>query len=409
MNFRPMNSNTCARHCGASRAAGFTLVEFMVAMAMFVVLGGAVLEMFAKQAPYFTRQQNLVGINIAMQNAVSQLQVDLVNAGTGYYPGTIISSWPIGVTIQNQLSTNPACNVPATYTYTATCFDSLNILTLNPNAQPAHPTDSTGAGFPANCSLLTDSLTAPTAGNRTLYIQPYSIAGNTPAQNLTATAAAFSQGDQLLLVTSSPGGSHGTVGPQGVSSAASSNGILVNSIVLTGAPVVGANYVGLPYYSSGLIMNDPLQISTQYSTNLGYYFCPQDWVMKLEPTIYSVDSSNPQDPKLTRKFGNNPADTIAEQIIGFKVGASTWNPNASADRLTYSFYSQNSATATAPTPMGYANDFEEVRSVRVSLIGRTNPNPDPTYTFRNTFDGGPYQVVDANVVINPRNITMNSH
>jgi hypothetical protein len=47
--------------------------------------------------------------------------------------------------------------------------------------------------------------------------------------------------------------------------------------------------------------------------------------------------------------------------------------------------------------------------VRVSLIGRTNPNPDPTYTFRNTFDGGPYQVVDANVVINPRNITMNSH
>jgi type II secretory pathway pseudopilin PulG len=409
MNFRPMNSNTCARHCGASRAAGFTLVEFMVAMAMFVVLGGAVLEMFAKQAPYFTRQQNLVGINIAMQNAVSQLQVDLVNAGTGYYPGTIISSWPIGVTIQNQLSTNPACNVPATYSYTATCFDTLNILTLNPSTPPAHPTDITGGGTASNCSLTTDSPTAPTAGNRTLYIQPNVIAGDTVAQELTATAAGYGQGDQLLLVTSSPGGSHGTIGPQGVSSAASSNGILVNSIVLTGPPAIGAKYVALPYYSAGLIQNDPLQISTQYSTNLGYYFCSQDWVMKLEPTVYSVDSSDPQDPKLTRKFGNNAADTIAEQIIGFKVGASTWNPNASADQLTYSFYSMNSPTATAPTPTGYTNDFEEVRSVRVSLIGRTNPNPDPTYTFRNTFDGGPYQVVDANVVINPRNITMNGH
>jgi prepilin-type N-terminal cleavage/methylation domain-containing protein len=294
MNFRSKNSKSCRPPRG-NRAAGFTLIEFMVAMAMFVVLGGAVLEMFAKQAPYFTRQQNLVGVNIAIQNAVSQLQVDLVNAGTGYYPGTIISSWPIGVTVQNQLSTNPACNVAATFTYTATCFDTLNILTLNPNTVPAHPTDPSGGGTASNCSDLTDSLTAPTAGTRTLYILPNIIAGDTLAQELTATAAGFSQGDQLLLVTSSPGGSHGTIGPQGISSAASSNGILVNSIVLTGAPVVGANSVGLLYHSTGLIMNDNLYISTQYSTNLGYHYCPQDWVMKLEsPSRSSVSRLAPQ-------------------------------------------------------------------------------------------------------------------
>jgi hypothetical protein len=121
-----------------------------------------------------------------------------------------------------------------------------------------------------------------------------------------------------------------------------------------------------------------------------------------------VDVSNPQDPKLVRQVGTNPADTIAEQIIGFKVGAATWAPNIAngsfADTLTYSFYSQNAATASPP---GYSGDYEQVRSVRVSLIGRTTPNPDPTYTFRNMFDGGPYQVVDATVVINPRNITMN--
>jgi len=61
------------------------------------------------------------------------------------------------------------------------------------------------------------------------------------------------------------------------------------------------------------------------------------------------------------------------------------------------------------TTQDYQSDFALIRSVRVSLIARTNPNPDPSYTFRNTFDGGPYQVVNATVVINPRNMTMNGN
>jgi len=388
--------NSIDRSPGASGTAGFSLVEFLIAMAIFIVLSGAILDMFSKQAPYFTRQQNLAAINIAMQNAISQLQLDLVNAGTGYYPGVVISSWPIGVTIVNQSSSAGACNDPSTFTYTAACFDTLNILTLNPNVLPSHPTDNTGGTNTANCSTLNSS--------------PFYIQANA-GQTLAQTAAGFNKGDQVLLVTASGGGSHSTVGPNGVSSTASSNGVQVNSFVLTAAPTVGTNYVALaftpiasPASTSDPYLNDPLSISTVNSTNLGYYFCPQDWVMKLEPTTYSVDVSNPQDPKLVRTFGNNPPDTIAEQIIGFKVGGATWNPSASADRLTYSFYAQNSTTAS---PSGYGSDFELIRSVRVSLIGRTNPNPDPSYTFRNTFDGGPYQVVDATVVINPRNITMN--
>jgi hypothetical protein len=103
---------------------------------------------------------------------------------------------------------------------------------------------------------------------------------------------------------------------------------------------------------------------------------------------------------------NGVTDIIAEQIIGFKVGAATWIPAASTSTLTYSFYARNSSTSTPP---GYGSNFELVRSVRATLIGRTNPNLDPTYTFRNTFDGGPYQVVDATVVINPRNLTMNGN
>ena len=115
--------------------AGFTLIELLVAMAMFLVIGGATFSMFAKNAPLFTQQQNTAALNIALQNVVSQMQLDLVNAGTGYYPGMLLPSWPTGVTIINQVPTT-ACNVAATYTYTAACFDTLNILAINPSTPP---------------------------------------------------------------------------------------------------------------------------------------------------------------------------------------------------------------------------------------------------------------------------------
>jgi prepilin-type N-terminal cleavage/methylation domain-containing protein len=385
--------NLNRRRGNPRKNAGFTLVEFLVAMAMFLVVGGSVLALFAQHAPYFTRQQNLAAVNIAMQNAVAQMQLDLANAGTGYYPGAVISSWPIGVTIRNQPSGQGACNVAATYTYTATCFDTLNILTINPNVQPAHPTDSTGNTASGTCSNIASS---------PFYIQPNS--GQTPTQ----TAAGFNTGDQVLLITTG-GGTHGVQGPTGGNTSTASSGTLVNSFVLSGPPQVGANFVALPFApASGgnLWTNDPLSISDSDSTNLGAAFCTADWVMKLEPTTYQIDVSNPQDPKLTRTFGSNAPDTIAEQIIGFKVGAAIWLPQQSTSSLTYSFYGQNLSSAT---PAGYGKNFELVRSVRVTMIGRTTPNPDPTYTFRNTFDGGPYQVIDASVVINPRNLTMNNN
>ena len=114
--------------------------------------------------------------------------------------------------------------------------------------------------------------------------------------------------------------------------------------------------------------------------------------MKLQPTTYTVDISNPQDPKLERIRAGN-TDIIAEQVIGFKVGATKWNDT---DSERYYF-----------NPGEYLRDPTLVRSVRVSLIGRTTPTPDPTYTFRNAFDQGPYQVVGATVVVNPRNMSMN--
>ena len=163
--------------------------------------------------PYFTRQQNLAGLNIAMQDAVAQMQLDLGNAGTGYYPGALISSWPIGVTINNQPSGAGACNDATTFTYTAACFDTLNILSINQNVSPAHPTNATGGTASTICSNITSS---------PFYIQP--MAGQTPAQ----TAANFTTGDQVLLITTG-GGTHGVTGPTGGNSASASSGTLVNS------------------------------------------------------------------------------------------------------------------------------------------------------------------------------------
>jgi hypothetical protein len=361
-------------------------------MAIFMVIGGAVLSLFAKHAPYFNRQQNLVAVNLAVQAAVSQIQIDLANAGTGYYPGSVIAPWPIGVTISNQPSGASACNNATTFTYTSACFDTLNILAINPNVSPSHPSNSAGSTASTACSNIASS---------PFYIQPN--AGQTLAQ----TAAGFNAGDQVLLITTG-GGSHGVQGPTGGNSATASSGTLVNSFVLSGAPTVGSNYVALPFTAasgSNLYTNDPLNISTANSTNLGGAFCAADWVMKLAPTTYYVDVTTPSNPTLMRQQ-NGTVDAVADQIIGFKVGAATWMPASSTSTLTYSFYGQNSSGATPP---GYGSNFELVRSVNVTLIARTTPNPDPTFTFRNTFDGGPYQIVDATVVVNPRNLTMNSN
>jgi prepilin-type N-terminal cleavage/methylation domain-containing protein len=340
------------------RPAGFTMIELMVSVALFIVIGGAAFGLFSQHAPLFTRQQNLTGLNITMRNAVAQMQMDIVNAGTGYYPGTNFPDWPIGITIQN----NPAstsCFNSATHTYTATCFDTLNVIAMDPTTPPSHPSD-----IGSNCVSTTSSV----------------LFANPPTGITAATLASdFHSGDQVLLVKSD--------GSQMTTTILSKDGkVSGGKVQLQHNPTAGDG--------SNLSSDDPLGITTNPSNKLGTSFCTNDWIMKLAPVTYAVDATDPTDPKLTRKQ-NGSIDVIAEQVIGFKVGATIWNSASNTSSAFYSFDASN-----------YAYNYSLIRSVRLSMIGRTAPNQSGGSSFQNSFDQGNYQIQAISIAVNPRNLSM---
>src|ERR1041385_8740025 len=334
---------------------GFSLVELMVAMAIFLVVGGAAVELAKKHVPLFAEQQSQTGLNLAMRNGVAQMQIDVVNAGTGYYQGVNIPSWPIGITILNS-APGTGCFDAATNTYTSTCFDTLNVIAMDQNTPPSNPSD-----LGANCVSTTSS---------SLFVTPVG------ATTLAQLAADFHTGDQILVVKS--------------------DGSQMTTTILTSDGLVSGGKVKLEHNPTGAdgtnsIALDPLALTNSADSNkLGTQFCNTDWVLKIAPITYSVDASDPTDPKLIRTQGGQPS-VIADQIIGFKVGASIWN--GTTDN-TYSFDAAS-----------YNHDWSLIRSVRVSMIGRT-PS-DLGSSFRNNFDGGPYKIQSISVVINPRNLSMN--
>jgi prepilin-type N-terminal cleavage/methylation domain-containing protein len=372
---------------------GFTILELLVATLIFLVIAAAALGLFSAQQPLMNRQQNASGLNIAMRNTVAQMQLDMVNAGTGYYPGTNIPDWPIGVTIVNSNPASP-CNTPATFSYSAACFDQVNVIAADPNTPAAHP-DNGGFAFNGTDCIVTTA--SP--------IYAYPPAGTTAA----ALASDYHNGDQLLLVdaanskitTIQLSGMTGTGGTATTFTAAGATGV---KLTFNPTNADGTNTAA----------NDPLSITTclvstlpcpaaSLNPKLNTSFCSTDWILRLAPITYQVDTSVPADPKLVRVQAG-VASTLAEQVIGFKVGAVAWN--ATSDAIPYSYNAPNTSTAT---PAGYSNMWWLIRSVQVSLIARTTPVTDPTYTYRNAFDGGPYEIESELAVVNPRNMSMNNN
>jgi prepilin-type N-terminal cleavage/methylation domain-containing protein len=338
---------------------GFSLIELTVAMTMFLVVGGAAVSLIKSHQPLFGAQQSQVGLNLSLRNSVAQMQNDVENAGTGFYQGVDLPAFPFGVMVSNNSAGSTNCYDPTTHTYGPTCFDSFTVVSIDNSIPLAHPA--------APCS--------PVPNSSTLFIQPQD-----PLISVGTLAGDFHNGDNILIVSGD-------------------GSTMVDTILTKDGTVSGGNThldhnptgTGTTQVDAGLFNND-LNSNNKILQN----FCSNDWVLRIQTIKYSVDASNPANPKLMRTTSGGSSDIVAEQIIGFKVGA--YNDVTSS-------YSYNSSNQSTDNPPGYNNDWTQVRSLRISVIGRSNPVGDPT--FQNKFDQGNYYVESAAVVINPRNLSMN--
>ena len=88
-------------------------------------------------------------------------------------------------------------------------------------------------------------------------------------------------------------------------------------------------------------------------------------------------------------------DVVTDQVVGFRIGVSLWNQLTATSSEAYNFDAST-----------YGFDYTLIRSVRLMLIGRTRPNFEASYRFRNDFDQGPYQIQPVSLVVNPRNLSL---
>jgi hypothetical protein len=170
---------------------------------------------------------------------------------------------------------------------------------------------------------------------------------------------------------------------------------------------------------SNTLANDPLNISacsgttpcppaTVTTSQLTDKFCGTDYILKLSPITYQVNSTNTtngvQNPILTRTQ-NGTTSTVMEQVLGFKAGGAVWHsPDPANVDITYYNYDASSYTLTPGSTGANAYNFADLTSVRVSVIGRTTPSSTNNYVYQNAFDGGRYQVQGMAMVVNPRNM-----
>jgi prepilin-type N-terminal cleavage/methylation domain-containing protein len=433
---------------------GFSLLELLVAMGVFLTVSAVSFTLFAKHQALLSAEQLTVGLNIGLRNALSQIQLDVVNAGDGLILGQNVPAWPVGVTIMNTNPTPAQCFAASTYNaegvmtsppvYQNACFDQLNVILADRTTPPLQPQTAAGGSintdtgpntFYACAGLINNGVCTPNS-----IINP---ATNTPFTPTTLAAKFITSpavnADQLLFVKGCAGGAHPNPNISAVTSGtatANSSGCqfttarLVSVAAASSPPAPSTNYIVItfgqtqspgplnspnppspPYAGSNIqcANSPPSTCNDQYNmtacngvgscftsyTALTDTFGPGDFVVRLAPITYSVDASNPQDPKLMRTQAG-VQNVVMDQVIGFKVGATLWNNNN-----TSTFQYNYDAANYFPIPY----DYSLIRSIRVSIIGRTQPNP--TNPYQNPFDKGPYQIRGNSIIVDPRNLTMN--
>jgi len=385
-----------------ARQHGFSLMELLVAMTIFGIVAGASVSLYNKHVPLFTQQQNQTAVNIALRNVAAELQMDMANAGVGYYKTTSDTALPVGVVV------NPGtgnCYNPATQTYGAGCFDTVSIISVDPNTTPAFVTDPGNGGQQAPGLACKGQQNVPSSfggqvpNSSTLFVMPDPNSTTTVQQ----LAASYNAGDVVLITD---GQNYVTVVLTQNGQAAGANGVKLNHNPSAGGKYTNsvnqAQYLDDYYNLNYAISNNNANNGAFFGSNkIGTSFCDTAWVFKVSATTYGVDLSNPNDPTLVRSVNNGHPQVIADQIIGFKVGVWALDNVAQAQ----------GQPVPSQTPGWYYDtttyDLNTVQGVRISVVGRTNPSTGYAAGFRNTLDNGRYKIEAASIVVDPRNLSMN--
>jgi prepilin-type N-terminal cleavage/methylation domain-containing protein len=410
------------RHARAQR--GFSLLELVVAMAVFVTISGAAFSIFGQHATAANEQQTLSGVNIALRNAMTQMQMDLSGAGGNLLAGvTNAPSFYFSVIINNNIpGTAAACTPTGAWGYPASsaCFDSFTA--LSPNNSLVKPCTTAGGTQAPTLDIVT------TAPNLSAATTVTADDPNNPGVGATQTADAscYKNGDELLFIMT------GTSSASTCDVSGDTFNFCMNVVKLTADATVSGGAINLHTSASGSTSSDPLGIvntpggTTYFPMTLHNNFPIGAWIVNLgtgsNAITYSVmtNPSNANDPQLVRCPGTacttSNAQVVADQVIGFKVGASLWNWQAAnaTDIANYIYNAANYCSdqvsgvncLTWPPAAYDPYDFTLVRAVRVSVIARTPPRDDPTLSLiHNGFDSGPYLVQQASVVVDLRNLS----
>jgi type II secretory pathway pseudopilin PulG len=416
------------------KTVGFSLVELLVSMAVFMIVAGAAFSLFDRHAKLVSRQQNLSGVNIGMRNAMSQIEMDLAGAGQNFLAG-VVNAQPfgLGVIIQNNVpGIAPACAPnPGTWAYPvpSSCFDSFTIINPKPCV--------TAGGTTAPVLVVNENANGNNQPSPSVAISNSSIlwaddpnnSGN--AASLQNDSSCYKDGDEILVVSQANNAQAQCV----PGNAASAFSYCMSFVVLTKDAGVTGNGIQLQHNPTGA-GTDPLGLfapsvggnNFNKANGLNYAFPNGSYIIDLgnggSNITYAVQTNpnNPSDPQLLRCLGVGctvaNSTVLTDQVIGFKVGAALWdNAAVGATEIANYFYNSanycsdavNNADCTqVPPPANDPNDFTLIRAVRVSMIGRTTPSSDLSVArFQNGFDNGPYWVQQASVVVDLRNMSIN--
>ena len=410
-------------HCGQtaernrSQMRGFTIIELLISTLVFLVVAGSAFSVFGRHVTLAAHQQGLSTVNIGLRNAAQQLQVDLSGAGQNLLSSvpTAGQAFSVGLILRNSVPGTAANCAPSTSTWSypipSACYDSLTI--LNGKACPVLTINDPGS---SQVSLSSSSI---------MWGDDANNPGNGSA--LTTDAACFLSGDEVLVVQL-PTSGHQQVtcdgGPfnycMAVVTLTHDGQVAGGKIQLQHNPTGGsADPLGIIFNSDGSQNFTKANSLTTDFSNGAYIFNLGDGSNAITYGI-RTNPANPNDPQLVRCAGTactaGNAELLLDQAIGFKIGAALWdNAQASGTDIANYFYDSTKycsdavggADCTAvPPPANDPYDFTLVRSIRISMIGRTRPSGDLSLLhFTNGFDNGPYLVQQASVVVDLRNLS----